>query len=519
MSDMTSNRSGSIWFWLILILMAAVLAAGGVFLASAPGIRRERMLSQLADLSAVNHRDTLADALSGLRSDPAIQQAVIAALETEDQTIFLDVVATLDSAGLWLPDRVPCDAWLRWVKVIAANDPGDEEARIASRVLAAERLAQATHCASPAAAAFLGDLAAAADHPDVRYNALITAAILAPHFSPSDGVAPPASRSRPSDNPFASVILHLAADEEVIIAEQAWILAGLLRIAPTAGEETAVSGDDLSAGDAAAREAYLRRTTYARQWAQTRSATAATAATKLPVPVLEIERLDGDARLDAIELLLRSDVAPQRDVGCVLAAKHLDQEQLVAIITQLLNDEDIDSIRSGVMLWAITDPKTRTADSMATQITEVSEKHTLAVEPLVHLAHWIRGDKPEVDDIADLLFTRDELPMSTTALALLQQDRLAIVLDHLLNPTGQPPVDLFDLLIDHQWWRVLAPHLPDDARWIDMDAGYEAQRFGIDVLRNWYLLDRTSAQPQVVHAHTIATDPSAPSASSASLAP
>ena len=83
----------------------------------------------------------------------------------------------------------------------------------------------------------------------------------------------------------------------------------------------------------------------------------------------------------------------------------------------------------------------------------------------------------------------DDLPATTILLAKLHRRR-AEALDDLLNPRGEPTLDLVELLDHYRWWYVLKHYLPEDAPPFWVWADPQLEQFQIDVLRNWYLVNR-----------------------------
>jgi hypothetical protein len=103
-----------------------------------------------------------------------------------------------------------------------------------------------------------------------------------------------------------------------------------------------------------------------------------------------------------------------------------------------------------------------------------------------------------MDELASGLLLRPDLPTTTILLAMLANGRTA-ALDYLLNPAGEEHLPLAQLFDQSRWWYVLRRFLPTDAPpfWVWADADLE--RFQIDVLRDWYLLNRHKIQLRRIH--------------------
>ena len=75
-------------------------------------------------------------------------------------------------------------------------------------------------------------------------------------------------------------------------------------------------------------------------------------------------------------------------------------------------------------------------------------------------------------------------------------------LDYLLNPRGEPTVDLVELLVEYHWWRVLKRYLPNDAPPLSFSTSSDLRSFQVDVLRNWYLVNRH----RIIREHSATTN-------------
>lgn len=171
-----------------------------------------------------------------------------------------------------------------------------------------------------------------------------------------------------------------------------------------------------------------------------------------------------------------------RDLACIVAAQRFTAEQNDTLIRQLLRDYNDDAKISGAILAGLTGLQRE----LLAERTELEDMWP--VQQMMKLGRWMQGELPEWDGVAATLMSRDDLPQTTVLLALLHRDRAA-ALDYLLNPRGEPPVDLLELLDFYRWNRVLRYFIPDAPplwHWADP----HLKQFQIDVLRNWWLVRR-----------------------------
>jgi len=288
-----------------------------------------------------------------------------------------------------------------------------------SRILAAQHLTSLSdHLKDPGISGVL-ELLLDDDDIDVRYNALIVCAELA-------GMADVGARENIA-GPYRSILETIAGDEQSIIHNQA---AALL---------VALDHDD--SGD------------------------------PLKIPPATLEQLKRG---------LHSPFAHVRDVACTIAAEHLNDEQLEQLIINLLNDFDDNAKRSGAILAGLTGWQLKLLD----QKTEAED--VWAVKQIHQLGLWMAGQGSELKP--QLLLARDDLPQTTIILAMLKKDRAA-GLDALLTPRADEmifqldgesqPATLSSLLLDHNWWIVLA-----------RDQSGRPPLQNPQALRNWWLIQR-----------------------------
>jgi len=196
--------------------------------------------------------------------------------------------------------------------------------------------------------------------------------------------------------------------------------------------------------------------------------------------------------------VFRSEVSTLRDLACHVAYQRFDAETLEPVVVNLLTDYNDAMKMSGGILAGFTGLQTKL----------LTKRHEFEDQPDVRavfrLGLWMQGR----DDLLDasgamLLVDRQELGIGSTALLAMlhvgsfggQPAVARTALDYLLNPRGEPEVDLRQLFDQLRWWRVLAFYLPElfpetdrPDFWLWGDP--VLQQFQIEVLRDWYLLQR-----------------------------
>ena len=204
---------------------------------------------------------------------------------------------------------------------------------------------------------------------------------------------------------------------------------------------------------------------------------------------LALARVTASPSSDLLAPVFEHPRAAARDLAC-LAALRLERDELDALIARLIRSYNDDAKTAGAILSGFTGLQT----SLLAKRTALED--VWAVKQIMELGLWMQGqpltDGADGAQRAAALLTRDDLPRTTIMLAMLHRGDL-IALDYLLSPTEPPAADLQQLLDQHRWWLVLQPFLADDAPTLWLWADESLISFQIEVLRNWYLLNRPTA--------------------------
>ncbi|MEX1016783.1 MAG: hypothetical protein WDZ31_08550 [Phycisphaeraceae bacterium] len=193
--------------------------------------------------------------------------------------------------------------------------------------------------------------------------------------------------------------------------------------------------------------------------------------------------------VDDLLPLLSHDEPAMRDLACVVAVERFDDATLEPVIGELLVDYHDAAKMSGAMLSGMTGLQTALLRDRA------GRQHDWAMAQMMRLGLWMQGELPAMSGQAAWLLGREELPRTSVLLAMLEAgpgSRRA-AWDYLLAPQGEPAMDLVRLFDHYRWWYVARRRLPGgvaDAPPFWWWADREVQRFQVDVLRNWYLLQR-----------------------------
>jgi hypothetical protein len=181
-----------------------------------------------------------------------------------------------------------------------------------------------------------------------------------------------------------------------------------------------------------------------------------------------------------------SPIAPIRDLACLVAADKFNEQTLEGMIADLIGDYSDEAKMSAAILSGITGLR---ADLIRRRMVN---EHLWSAQQVQRLGLWMQGAHPELDGRVQDLLLRDEVPTTTVLLAMLHRGERVAALDYLLNPRGEPRLDLVELFDQARWWHVLRRYLPADAPpfWPWADPQLEA--FQVDVIRDWYLVRRAS---------------------------
>jgi len=209
-------------------------------------------------------------------------------------------------------------------------------------------------------------------------------------------------------------------------------------------------------------------------------------------PALRLGAVAGmtDPQPDDLRPLFTAPGFVMRDLACIVAADRFSDDDNRTLISSLLNDFNDHAKRSGATLAGLTGLHPQLLAKKA------RDEDIWSVRQIMYLGMWMQGKTPiengteiDMDQLAPGLLTRTDLPTTTILLAMLHRKHPQ-ALDYLFNPRGEERLDLIELFDQFRWWRVISRYLPDDAPpfWPWADA--ELEQFQIDLMRDWYLLNR-----------------------------
>ncbi len=195
-----------------------------------------------------------------------------------------------------------------------------------------------------------------------------------------------------------------------------------------------------------------------------------------------------------------------RDQAVSLAARRLPADETARLIRTLLAPLDLKGDPLKPVYRYHDEAKLSAAMLIGLTGNEVGLLHRMAddfagrtgVIEIIQLALWMQ-DQP-VHAIADMtarahqFLLREDLPAGTVLLALLHRND-PLALERLLTPRGDQRPELLRMLDVDRWWYVLENHLPDDAPRLWIWADNELARFQLDLLRNWYVVNRYRLRP------------------------
>lgn len=201
--------------------------------------------------------------------------------------------------------------------------------------------------------------------------------------------------------------------------------------------------------------------------------------------------VDAEPHIGDLRPAFESALPTLRDLAAVVAADKFEDEKLAGMAESLLRDYNDHAKMGGAILAGLAGVQRDLLHKRA------AAEDVWAVQQVMRLGLWMQGegDAEERDGWPSSLLMRDDVPRTTVLLAMMHRGRVRDALDHLLAPRGQPPVDLVELLAELRWWHVLRRYLPDDAPPFWLWADPQLKRFQIDVLRDWWLLNRGCLTP------------------------
>jgi hypothetical protein len=196
------------WAWPLLSLMATTLLAFPLSYLAIPHFARWHMLRKITSLDLSERELGLNYLIQRAPTDPQLVDGAIEKLNQADGTLFIQIASALEQAHLWQRPPIPDDVWVRWLDMIR-TDPSEN-----TRILAAQNFADVPDLADDPRVLQAIDTMLRDQAPNVRYNALVTTAML--------------SRHSHSPGNYAPLLAHASADENPTIAKHAWIMIGLL---------------------------------------------------------------------------------------------------------------------------------------------------------------------------------------------------------------------------------------------------------------------------------------------------
>lgn len=401
--------------------------------------------------------------------DPKVIASADAMLPDADDRCFDALVHGLTVAGVWGPNFEA--GWVRYLTMQV--DQPDPNRRTHLAVELGKLLwKRGPHSDDPRLVDVVRQLLAD-DDAQVRLNALSAAAAL-----------PSSQRTE--------LIRIVVGDDEPEIAKHAWIMLQLLgesesierpaNIPPAYFDERPIAPPD-DAADVVHQLAWLEKIGVG----------------AVPMPDLTDDtpdlirlhsvRVGEDATPDDLLRVFNADAPEMRDLACVTAIARFTDEQNRELAKELILRFTNAYRTSGAILAGLLPTEAiderlfellqLRADSGDDWIVQQHYKLALAMHGLAQ-----DGFNPQA------LMGRRDIPKTTMIFALAHTGDLA-GFDWLLNPFAEPPVDLVLVFDAMRYWPVVRRYLPD-APEFSYWATAPVQRTEIEVLRDWYLLNRPS---------------------------
>jgi hypothetical protein len=418
--------------------------------------------------------------------DPLVVRDAAAMMEAADTQTFDAMVSALAGAGRWGPARFG-NVWARYL--IERVDRGTPDQRAAIAVeLGRWVWNRKAHFDDPRVTATVAKLLGDAE-AGVRLNALSAAASLA------------------DTGKRLELIRKATADAHPVVARHAWILLGLLH---------GVEADAKPPGDPAVKRAFDFATgrgtgaakptgppedavTGAKELARLEAMATASVerielAPQMPAMLrLQSVRVSKAATPEDLLPVFESKASAARDLAVLVSLERFTQEQNRELARTLIGTFDDGQRISGAVVAGML-PAIAVGEQLAKAIeTRRDNPGGWVVQQFYNAALVLRGKPVAGFDPANLLL-HEQVPKTTAIFVMLEMGRLD-GLDWLVNPFGECPAG------GDEGLRVLMDTLRFDAVvrrfiegwpefWVWGDA--ETQRFQLDVIRDWYLLNRPS---------------------------
>lgn len=483
------------WQWLAFSLTVTAIGVVLILLFTAPQLYRWHMMGKIDSSDSAEQMRALNFIAHRIREDPAVYTDTMVLLKTSPQSQFVKLVGVLDQLRMWDREFIPPGPWLRRIELIA------EQPDVEARILAAQLLAELPDLADDPRVLALLSILMQHEDPAVRLNTLVAAAQLAPA---ADDV-----------KPYRRLIAEASDDANQAIAYHAWILRGLLNISP----------DAMPPRTPLAKRPQAMQLGYELA-AQPQAYEPADPPEDDALAVIDALIL-GQTPItpDRLNVFFASPKPVMRELGAVLAARHLDEAQNRELARELLTSLSDNRRMSGALLAGLTgiepigiegnmpavlaaEPDLTEADLREMSDAELQrlglqrrnildywiEHHEdWAVRQHMRLAKWMMGGLPEMTEQLPLLFQRSDMPRTTLALGMLKRGD-ARGLDILVNPRGQPWMELVPLLGGSRWYYAIEPYwreiVGEDAPVYDWWASAMTQTVQADVLSDWLLVHR-----------------------------
>ncbi len=210
-----------------------------------------------------------------------------------------------------------------------------------------------------------------------------------------------------------------------------------------------------------------------------------------PLSLLQAVRVSKTSKPEDLLPVFEAGQSTIRDYAVWTAIERFTPAECRGLAEQLIGSFDDNQRMAGAMLAGVLPADA--VDKKLSEMLTVRQQSPGTWNVLQHynLALTMRGQKIDKFDTADLLL-RPDFPKSTTVMGLLQLGRIEGA-DWLLNPLGEPPMKgtegLRQLFDTFRYWPVFHHYFPDaPSLWLWAEPA--VQRKQIEVIRDWYLLNR-----------------------------